>query len=99
VASVAVFGEGGRAGSTNKFMRAPVETFEGVLSLGEIYTGGQAFRHGKATNVAYLDLHVAPASVPHRGARANAAMLDLLGYPGNGFLSDDDTAYDPDPLF
>ncbi len=94
---VAVFGDGGVVGGiANKFMRAPTNEVE-QTGLGVIYGGGQAFRHAHATNVAYLDLHVAPASVPHRGTRANDALIELLDYPDNGFLSDDDTAYDPNP--
>ena len=94
-ASVALFGDGGRVGGTNKFMRAPVNTLEGILALGEIYAGGQAFRHGHATNVAYLDMHVAPVSTPLPGGRASDTLLEMLGYPRNGFLSNDDSAYDP----
>jgi len=94
---VAVFGDGGVVGGVaNKFMRAPMNEVE-QTGLGVIYGGGQAFRHVRATNVAYLDLHVAPAAAPHRGARADDALIELLDYPENGFLSDDDTAYDPNP--
>ncbi|MHC4766440.1 MAG: type II secretion system protein [Planctomycetota bacterium] len=93
-ARVALFGDGGRAGSTNKYMRAPMNT-EG-LDLGVVYTGGQAFRHQKATNVAYLDGHVGMAREPFRGGLATDALLrDKMDYPRNGFLSDDDRAYDP----
>jgi hypothetical protein len=38
---------------------------------------------------------VAPASPPCEGALATPSNLLLLGYPENGFLSDDDRAYDP----
>jgi prepilin-type processing-associated H-X9-DG protein len=93
-ARVALFGDGGRRGSTNKYMRAPMNT-EGT-DLGVIYAGGQAFRHQKATNVAYLDGHVGPAREPFRGTLAtDALLLDTMDYPRNGFLSDDDRAYDP----
>ena len=95
---VAVFGDGGRVGGTNKFMRAPVNTLEGTLALGTIYAGGQAFRHQKATNAAYLDLHVGSVTTPSKGLLATEALLeDKMDYPQNGFLSDDDTAYDPNP--
>ena len=92
-AQVAMFGDGGWSGGTNKFMRAPMNEIEGCLDI--VYGGGQAFRHRKTTTVAYLDLHVAPASSPHAGALANDSLLDLLDYPTNGFLSHDDRAYDP----
>jgi prepilin-type processing-associated H-X9-DG protein len=93
-ARVAMFGDGGRAGSTNKFMRAPMNSEE--FPPGIIYTGGQAFRHQKATNVAYLDGHVDMARVPFKGALATEALLTLMmDHPRNGFLSDDDRAYDP----
>ncbi|MHC5006684.1 MAG: type II secretion system protein [Planctomycetota bacterium] len=93
-ARVAMFGDGGRAGSTNKYMRGPMNT-EGHPP-GVIYTGGQAFRHQKATIVAYLDGHVGSARTPFRGGLATEALLnDAMDYPRNGFLSDDDRAYDP----
>ncbi len=91
---VAMFGDGGRAGSTNKYMRAPMNT-EG-LPPGVIYTGGQAFRHQKATIVAYLDGHVGLPRNPFKGALATEILLTgAMDYPRNGFLSDDDRAYDP----
>jgi len=96
--SVALFGDGGWVGGTNKFMRAPANTLEGALPLGAIYAGGQAFRHQKATNAAYLDFHVGSVATPSKGVLATEALLeDKMGYPRNGFLSDDDTAYDPNP--
>ncbi len=70
-----------------------MNTIEG--DLWQIYAGGQAFRIGR-TNVAYLDLHVAPASGPFRGLHASESLLrDPMGFPANGFLSDDDSAYNP----
>jgi len=96
--SVALFGDGGWAGGTNKFMRAPANTLGGTLSLSVIYAGGQAFRHQKATNVAYLDFHVGSVAGPSKGLLATEALLEnTMGYPKNGFLSNDDTAYDPNP--
>jgi prepilin-type processing-associated H-X9-DG protein len=73
-------------------MRAPLDTSWG---LSVTYTGAQAFRHQRTTCVAYLDGHVAPAGTPCRGQLATPSNLLLLGYPENGFLSDDDRAYDP----
>ena len=94
VATVALFGDGGRKDSTNKFMRAPMNTMEHDLQ--GVYAGGQAFRHRLATNVAYLDGHVTSVKGPSRGALATDTLLDqFMGFPANGFLSDDDRAYDP----
>ncbi len=97
-AGVALFGDGGWVGGTNKFMRAPINTLDGDLALSTIYAGGQAFRHQKATNAAYLDFHVGSVATPSRGLLATDALLEnQMGYPQNGFLSEDDTAYDPRP--
>lgn len=94
VAQVALFGDGGIAsGVANKFMRAPTNT--GWWGIQVVYGGSQAFRHRLATNVAYLDLHVAPAPGPFRGEHATESLLEHMGFPRNGFLSDDDRAYDP----
>lgn len=92
-ATTAMFGDAGRAGGTNKFMRSPLSLVEGDLPTA--YAGGQAFRHMGRTNVAYLDGHVSSVADPRRGANATEALLDTLGYPDNGFLSDDDRTYDP----
>ncbi|MDA0802509.1 MAG: type II secretion system protein [Planctomycetota bacterium] len=93
----AMFGDGAWAGGTNRFMRAPGNTVEGDLST--VYAGGQAFRHLGATSVCWLDGHVSTVDVPHRGVHAGVAgdslVVDVLGAPRNGFLSDDDRAYDP----
>lgn len=90
----AMFGDGGRAGGTNKFMRAPMNSVEGDLFT--VYAGGQAFRHQQSTNVAYLDGHVDSVGKPYAGTLATESLLeDVMGYPENGFLSDDDSAYDP----
>ena len=93
-ATTAVFGEGGWKSGANKFMRAPSNTVE--LSLWTIYAGGQAFRHRKTTNVAYLDCHVASVTGPKQGEHATPSLLEsTMNYPENGFLSHDDSAYDP----
>ena len=89
-----MFGDAGRAESTNKYMRAPMNTEH--IGLDFVYAGGQAFRHQKATNVAYLDGHVSSAHSPFQGTLATDSLLtEEMDYPRNGFLSDDDRAYDP----
>jgi type II secretory pathway pseudopilin PulG len=92
----AVFGQGGWAGGANKFMRAPLNSVEGDLWL--VYAGGQAFRAvGGTTIVAYLDGRVASVAQPRQGIHATPALLEqTMRFPHNGFLSDDDDAYDPD---
>jgi type II secretory pathway pseudopilin PulG len=91
--STAVFGDGGWRGGANKFMRAPSAAAEGDVPL--VCAGTQAFRHwGGCSCCAYLDGHVGQATEPRR----SAAMTDQLarwvtGFPDNGFLSEDDSAY------
>ena len=98
-AQCAIFGDGGWMGGSNKFMRAPLGNSGGeseTTGLDVRYAGGQAFRHQHATNVAYLDGHVAPVTEPRRGLAATPTLLEqYLRFPENGFLSDDDAAYDP----
>jgi len=91
--TTAVFGDGGWSGGANKFMRAPLNTVEGNLFT--VYAGGQAFRHDGATNICYLDGHTGSVAVPHEGPFATTQLLSIMGYPANGFLSEDDSAYDP----
>jgi prepilin-type N-terminal cleavage/methylation domain-containing protein/prepilin-type processing-associated H-X9-DG protein len=92
--SGALFGDGGWAGGANKFMRAPENSIEG--SLQTVYAGGQAFRHARRTSIGFLDGHVATAERQYRGIFATEELLaDVMGYPHNGFLSEDDSAYDP----
>lgn len=92
--SCAMFGDGAWKGGANKFMRAPLNSEH--QSLGIIYSGGQAFRHARWSNVAFVDGHVGSLNKPHAGALATPANLDQkMDYPRNGFLSDDDRLYDP----
>ncbi len=75
-------------------MRAPLG-HEG-LDMNAIYAGGQAFRHTRSTIVAYVDGHVGSVVQPKKGLNATDDLLEqVMGYPDNGFLSDDDSAYDP----
>jgi prepilin-type processing-associated H-X9-DG protein len=92
--TTALFGEGGWRGGANKFMRAPMAAVENDLPT--VYGGGQSFRHGGCTHVCYLDGHVGGSCDCCEGALAQPAFLhDILGYPANGFLADDDAPYDP----
>jgi len=89
----ALFGDGGYGGGANRFMRAPGNSVE--FNLGLLYAGGQAFRHGDGCNVVHLDGHCSTCRQPRRGVHATDALLGIMDFPRNGFLSDDDSAYDP----
>lgn len=90
----ALFADGGWRGGANKFMRAPRNTVEYDISL--VYAGGQAFRHGGCCNVVHLDGHCSAATDPREGVHASPWLLEeVMSYPENAFLSDDDRAYDP----
>lgn len=92
--SVAVFADGGWRGGANKFMRAPEARVENDPAM--VHAGGSAFRHRGSCNVAWLDGHVDSAGEPHRGERSTPALLKhVMDWPRNGFLSQDDSAYDP----
>jgi prepilin-type processing-associated H-X9-DG protein len=61
-----------------------------------VYAGASAFRHRGQCNVAWLDGHVSLVDDPQQGVRATPALLKSpLDWPRNGFLSNDDSAYDP----
>lgn len=93
-ATCAMFGDGGWKNGANKFMRAPLNSEN--VGLGAVYAGGQAFRHRGCTCLAYVDGHVGSTRDAFRGLRATDALLSqTMGYPRNGFLSEDDSAYDP----
>jgi prepilin-type N-terminal cleavage/methylation domain-containing protein/prepilin-type processing-associated H-X9-DG protein len=92
--TTAIFGCGGWIGGTNKYMRAP--TSPNGLPLEAIYAGAQAYHYNGFTNVAYLDGHVDAVAQPQPGLHATDQLLDgILGYPDNGFLSNQASAYDP----
>lgn len=92
--TTALFGEGGWKGGANKFMRSPMNAVE--QDLGTVYAGAQAFRHQGCTHVCFLDGHVAGTCSCHEGPQATAPLLDgVADFPRNGFLSDDDSIYDP----
>jgi prepilin-type N-terminal cleavage/methylation domain-containing protein/prepilin-type processing-associated H-X9-DG protein len=87
---VAFFGDGGWSGGANKFMRAPLDA--GVPE-GAVHAGAQAFRHLDATNLVYVDGHGEFTTQRFRKPGAEPAIEALLGWPENGFLSEDDRAY------
>jgi prepilin-type processing-associated H-X9-DG protein len=92
--TTAMLGDGGWSAGANKFMRAPSNDIEN--DWGTVYAGGQAYRHSGRTNVAWLDGHLSSEPVAHDGPQADTAFAtDLLGSPANGFLSSDDSSYDP----
>lgn len=93
-ADTALFGEGGWKGGANRFMRAPLNSVE--FDLGTVYAGGQAFHRSRGSLVVHLDGHVRPYASPQEGALAQPWLLSqVMAFPRNGFLSADDSAYDP----
>ena len=75
-------------------MRAPSNGVEIDLTL--VHGGTQAFRHAGCTNICCLDGHVETRTTPFRGVHDDDDRLrSITGFPDNGFLSDDDEAYDP----
>ena len=89
---VALFGEGGYRNGANKFMRSPLHELELA------YGGSQAFRHRGVTNVACIDGSVHGHREAWRGALHDQlpdALTTFMDHPNNGFLSNDDSAYDP----
>ncbi len=87
----AAFGDGGFAGGANKFMRAP----RGDRSRGDAdfttgrHAGTQAFRHQRATLVAFADGHAAA----HPDAYPPGSTTPTPHAP-TGFLGPDDDLYD-----
>ncbi len=92
--TTALLGDAGWKGGANKFMRSPSAIVEG--DLGIAYSGGQAFRHRGCSHAVFLDGHVTPCDRCCEGELATPQLLeDVMGYPANGFLSEDDSVYDP----
>lgn len=90
----ALYGDAGWRGGANKFMRAPSNTVE--HDLGTVYAGGQSFRHGGCCNIVHLDGHCSRSCDAFKGTHAEDWLLeDIMGYPTNGFLCDEDDPYDP----
>ena len=89
----AMFGDGGEISGgmggykTNRFMRAPKEN-DGGLSC----AGSQSFRHNGATIVGWLDGHVSTVTQQFQ------SNCEYDQWENNGFLSENDSAYDPRSL-
>ncbi len=97
-AMTAMFGLGGTATGTNKYMRSPRHHQHSEmqnLALQTIYAGAQAFRYQGSTFVAYADGRIGSVEQPRKGELATDALLQQMGWPNNGFLSDDASAYRP----
>lgn len=88
--TAALIGDGGWRGGTNKFMRAPMD--EGVAEA-TVHAGAQAYRHLDATCVTAVDGHGRFTRERHRKPGARRSSESFLGWPRNGFLSEDDRAY------
>lgn len=90
-AQCALFGDGEYIGGANKFMRSPFPT-PGDASFSSRAAGAQGFRHRGRTNVAYADGHAQSQSARHTNTTpSQTSMLN----PRVGFLSADNSAYDP----
>lgn len=89
--SCAIFGDGEFIGGANKYMRAPFPS-AGDASFSSRAAGAQGFRHGGKTNVVFVDGHAQTLGLRHAATDpAQAAQLT----PRIGFLSPDNSAYDP----
>ena len=92
--SVAMFADGGFRGGANKYMRAPGNTVE--FDVGMIHAGTSAFRHRGSCNCCFLDGHIASIGQPCASDLSTKDLLKFVSdFPKNGFLSGDDSAYDP----
>ena len=91
-----MFGIGGWSGGTNRYMRAPGNhEFVGAATC---CAGAQSFQHvGDRTHFSRLDGSVGVSAAPSDGGHDQGYAAQILDHPNNGFLSDDDRAYDPGP--
>lgn len=90
-ATTALFGDGEWSGGGNKFMRAPFRN-PGDGAFQGRSAGTQGFRHQGQTNVAYCDGH----ADSQRQRFTSTYSFDMGNIaPGTGFLSSDNSAYDP----
>jgi prepilin-type processing-associated H-X9-DG protein/prepilin-type N-terminal cleavage/methylation domain-containing protein len=88
----ALFGDGQYYGGTDKYMRAPFPNpgDEGFIARA---AGTQGFRHDGKTNVVFCDGHAETLSQRFTDA-APASQIPLIA-PFTGFLSADNSMYDP----
>jgi prepilin-type N-terminal cleavage/methylation domain-containing protein/prepilin-type processing-associated H-X9-DG protein len=86
--TVALFGDGQYYSGTDKYMRSPFPS-EGDVSFTSRAAGTQGYRHRGRTNVVYCDGHAASV-----GDRFTNTSDPRVGN-GTGFLSNDNSAYDP----
>ena len=90
---VALFGDGGYYGGTDKYMRAPLR--DNPITTGDSVgtatraAGTQAFRHRGRTNVLFCDGHADSL----KDIFTNTSPATFIG-AGTGFLSADNRAYD-----
>jgi len=87
----ALFGDGQYAAGADKFMRAPFPN-PGDASFTNRAAGTQGFRHRRKTNVAFADGHAESTGERHNKTTPGE---DAKLTADTGFLSDDNTAYDP----
>ncbi|MHC4061365.1 MAG: prepilin-type N-terminal cleavage/methylation domain-containing protein [Planctomycetota bacterium] len=90
-AECALFGDGEYVGGANKYMRAPWQ-WDGDTDNSIKAAGTQGFRHAGATNVAWCDGHA--GSQKQLYTETVPAEEEKIA-PGTGFLSPENTAYDP----
>ena len=101
---IALFGDGQYAGGADKYMRAPIlmagSDIGDEVSSSTRLAGTQGYRHQGRTNVCYCDGHA--ASVSDRYTQTGVSTGGTISFDslpvaasGTGFLSADDSAYDP----
>ncbi len=88
----ALFGDGQWAGGANKFMRAPWPS-EGDAAFFGRAAGTQGYRHCGRTNVVYCD--GGATSIRELYRQTDSAEVKNIA-PGTGFLSPDNSAYNPE---
>ena len=99
-AQTAMFGDAGFGITTNRYMRAPFKSEHDRSEYIVLAAGGQSFRHRGATNVSYVDGHAETVNIrsedrlPRTGPWASDPTLRIIAGKSNGFLSQDNSAYD-----
>ncbi len=88
----ALFGDGQFSAGADKYMRAPAPNPGDAGFVGR-YAGTQGFRHGGKTNVAFCDGHAETLS--QRFTNISPASEMPMIAPQTGFLSADNSMYDP----